>query len=82
MNSIKETTSSTATQKQKEFLTVRELAARHRTTTATIYQWIAEKRFPESVVLRLGRKILIHRGNLEAFESLGGELVMKGGTRR
>jgi excisionase family DNA binding protein len=72
-----EEASMTTTADSREFLTVKEVAARHRTTSATVYQWIAEKRFPESVVLRLGRKILIHRKNLEEFEAQGGELVKK-----
>ncbi len=63
----------------KEFLTVREVATRHRTSSAVVYQWISEKRFPESTVLKLGRKLLIHRRNLEAFEEQGGELVRKVG---
>jgi excisionase family DNA binding protein len=62
---------------KKEFLTVKEVADRHRTTSATVYQWISEKRFPESAVLRLGRKILIHRKNLEELEVQGGELIKK-----
>lgn len=55
-----------------DFLTVKELAARYRTSTAVCFQWIAEKRFPENVILRLGRKILINRKNLETFEATGG----------
>ena len=66
-----------ATEKTKEFLTVAEVSVWLRTTRAVIYQWIAEKRFPESAVLRLGRKILIHRKNLEEVEAQGGELVKK-----
>jgi excisionase family DNA binding protein len=59
----------------KEFFTVSELAIRYRTSNAMIYRWIAEKRFPENVVMRLGSKILINRENLEIFESQGGDLL-------
>lgn len=55
-----------------EFGTVKELAARYRTSPPVVFQWIAEKKFPENVILRLGRKILIHWKNLEAFEANGG----------
>ena len=57
-----------------EFLTVKEVAQRYRTSNAMIYRWISQKCFPENVVIRLGSKILIHRENLEVFESTGGEL--------
>ena len=55
-----------------DFGTVKELAARYRTSPAVCFQWIAEKKFPENVILRLGRKILINWKNLEAFEATGG----------
>lgn len=57
-----------------EFLNVRELATRYRTSEAVIYRWISQKCFPANVVIKLGSKILIHRGNLEMFESKGGVL--------
>ncbi|HEX8279035.1 MAG TPA: helix-turn-helix domain-containing protein [Segetibacter sp.] len=62
---------------EQEFLTVPENAARYRTTPPVMYRWIVENRFPENALLRIGRKILFHRKNLEAFESQGGELFKK-----
>ena len=61
----------------KQFLMVKEVAVRYRTSTLMIYRWVSEKRFPENVVFRLGRKILFHRQNLEAFEVEGGDLFQK-----
>jgi excisionase family DNA binding protein len=61
----------------EEFMTVSEVANRYRTSSPMIYRWVAESRFPESVVLRLGRKILIHRKNLEAYEAQGGDLFKR-----
>lgn len=58
----------------REFLIAQELAIRYRTSQLMIYRWVSEKRFPENVVLRLGRKILFHRQNLEEFELKGGDL--------
>ena len=55
-----------------EFLTVKEVAARYRTSPAVVFQWIAEKRFPENVIVRLGRKILVNRKSLQEFEANGG----------
>lgn len=54
------------------YMEVTQLAARHHTTPAVTYQDIANGKYPANVVLRLGRKILIHRKNLEAFEANGG----------
>jgi predicted DNA-binding transcriptional regulator AlpA len=62
---------------EQEFLTVPENSSRYRTTDAVMYRWIAENRFPQNVVIRLGRKILFHRKNLETFESQGGELFKR-----
>ncbi len=45
-------------------ITVRDLAAKSKYSTATIYQWIKEKRF---TVYRPGRKILIDVEGYEAF---------------
>ena len=60
--------------KEQKFLTVPEVAKRYRTNNQVIYRWVSEKRFPENVVLRLGRKILFHCQNLEAFETRQGSL--------
>lgn len=54
------------------YMEVSQLAARHHTTPAVTYQDIANEKYPANVVFRLGRKILIHRKNLEAFEANGG----------
>ena len=56
----------------KNFLTVDEVAERYQTSRYVIYEWITKKHFPVNVVLRLGRKILINRENLERFEQTGG----------
>ena len=61
----------------EKFLTVAETAHRYRTSEQVIYRWITEKRFPANAVLRLGRKILINRRNLQIFENQGGELIKK-----
>lgn len=58
----------------EKFLTVKEVARRYRTSSAMIYRWISQKCFPETVVIRLGSKILFQRESLERFESNGGEL--------
>jgi excisionase family DNA binding protein len=63
--------------KKINFLTVKEVAQRYRTSEAMIYRWISERRFPENVVLKLGSKILINRNSLEFFESEGGNLFDK-----
>ena len=60
---------------KENFLLVPEVAERYRTSSPMIYRWVSENRFPENVVFRLGRKILFHRQNLEAFEAQGGELL-------
>lgn len=55
--------------KDDDYITVGEVAHRYRTSEAMIYRWLSENQIPQSVVLRLGRKILINRKKLEAFES-------------
>lgn len=55
--------------KDDDFITVSEVAHRYRTSEAMIYRWLSENQIPPSVVLRLGRKILINRKKLEEFES-------------
>lgn len=56
----------------KKFMTVDELAERYGTSRYVGYEMISKNYFPQDVVLRLGRKILIHRENLERFEAKGG----------
>ncbi len=63
------------------YMEVPQLAARHHTTPAVAYQDIANGKYPANVVLRLGRKILIHRKNLEAFEANGGTAQAETETR-
>lgn len=66
---------------EEEFLKITEAAKRYRTSPQVFYRWVAENRFPENVVFRIGRKILIHRINLEIFENSGGELSGNKGDR-
>jgi predicted DNA-binding transcriptional regulator AlpA len=49
-----------------------EIAQRYRTSTAQVYQWARERKFPQNCVLRIGKKMLFDLKALDEWAANGG----------
>lgn len=52
---------------KEQLMTVKEVATYLRTTKAVVYTYICTGKLPASLYIRLGRKILFRRDNLDEY---------------